>query len=88
MESLLEEDSTPSKSAASKRKLKKDRRLKRQEQEMEDAAQTGGEVTWDEDQVSRSPRFSSSWALTLASPPRPTRAHSPGAVSHALALLW
>uniref|UniRef100_A0A7S2CP54 Uncharacterized protein n=1 Tax=Haptolina brevifila TaxID=156173 RepID=A0A7S2CP54_9EUKA len=50
MESLLEEDNTPSKSGASKRKLKKDRRLKRQEQEIEDAAQTGGEVTWDEDQ--------------------------------------
>jgi len=60
MESLLEEDtSAPSKSGASKRKLKKDRRLKRQEQEqeeleqepeLEDAAQTGGEVTWDEDQ--------------------------------------
>ena len=51
MESLLEEDSSlPSKSGASKRKLKKDRRLKRQEQELEDEKQTGGEVTWDEDQ--------------------------------------
>ena len=37
MESLIEEDSTPSKSGASKRKLKKDRRLKRQEAEMESA---------------------------------------------------
>ena len=54
MESLIEEDSTPSKSAASKRKLKKDRRLKRQE-EAELADDAGnlvcGEVTWDEDQV-------------------------------------
>ena len=59
MESLLEEDNMPSKSGASKRKLKKDRRLKRQEleqeQEMEDAAQTGGEVAWDEDQVGVQP---------------------------------
>jgi len=50
MESLLEEDSTPSKSGASKRKLKKDRRLKRQEEAAEEAAGPGGEVTWDEDQ--------------------------------------
>ena len=57
MESLLEEDSTPSKSGASKRKLKKDRRLKRQEQEIEDAAQIGGEVTWDEDQVRQSRHY-------------------------------
>ena len=49
MESLLEEDSTPSKSGASKRKLKKDRRLKRQEAEAEGQLH-GGEVTWDEDQ--------------------------------------
>ena len=57
MESLLEEDNTPSKSGASKRKLKKDRRLKRQEQEIEDAAQIGGEVTWDEDQVRQSRHY-------------------------------
>ena len=52
MESLLEEDSTPSKSGASKRKLKKDRRLKRQEEAAEEAGGMGpgGEVTWDEDQ--------------------------------------
>jgi hypothetical protein len=50
MESLIEEDSTPSKSGASKRKLKKDRRLKRQEAEMETEASAPGEVTWDEDQ--------------------------------------
>eukprot|EP00316_Scyphosphaera_apsteinii_P008210 CAMPEP_0119334622 /NCGR_PEP_ID=MMETSP1333-20130426/87680_1 /TAXON_ID=418940 /ORGANISM="Scyphosphaera apsteinii, Strain RCC1455" /LENGTH=470 /DNA_ID=CAMNT_0007344961 /DNA_START=145 /DNA_END=1558 /DNA_ORIENTATION=+ len=43
MESLLEEDSTPAKSGASKRKLKKDRRLKRQE-----ATDEPG-VTWDEE---------------------------------------
>lgn len=50
MESLIEEDSTPSKSGASKRKLKKDRRLKRQEAEMESEMNAPGEVTWDEDQ--------------------------------------
>jgi len=51
MESLIEEDSTPSKSGASKRKLKKDRRLKRQEAEMADETNPlSGEVTWDEDQ--------------------------------------
>ena len=50
MESLIEEDSTPSKSGASKRKLKKDRRLKRQEAEMETEMSPPGEVTWDEDQ--------------------------------------
>ena len=52
MESLLEEDSTPSKSAASKRKLKKDRRLKRQEEAADlEASGAVGEVTWDEDQA-------------------------------------
>ena len=54
MESLLEEDNTPSKSGASKRKLKKDRRLKRQEDAAADEAAhpgegDGGGVTWDED---------------------------------------
>jgi len=44
-QSLLEEDSLPAKSAASKRKLKKDRRLKRQE-----AAEGEGGVNWDEEQ--------------------------------------
>ncbi|KAL1514748.1 hypothetical protein AB1Y20_003835 [Prymnesium parvum] len=47
MESLLEEDSHPAKSGASKRKLKKDRRLKRQE--LADEQQTSWGVTWDED---------------------------------------
>jgi hypothetical protein len=47
MESLLEEDSLPTKSGSSKRKLKKDRRLKRQE--LADEQQVGG-VSWDEDQ--------------------------------------
>jgi len=49
MESLLEEDSLPAKSGASKRKLKKDRRLKRQEQDLADEQQTSWGVTWDED---------------------------------------
>jgi len=47
MASLLEEDSTPNKGGASKRKLKKDRRAKRQE--LADEAQSEC-VTWDEDQ--------------------------------------
>ena len=53
MESLIEEDNTPSKIGASKRKLKKDRRLKRQEAELADGeggSGSVGEVTWDEDQ--------------------------------------
>jgi len=47
MASLLEEDSAPNKGGASKRKLKKDRRAKRQE--LADEAQSEC-VTWDEDQ--------------------------------------
>ena len=47
MASLLEEDSTPNKGGASKRKLKKDRRAKRQEQADEAQSEC---VTWDEDQ--------------------------------------
>ena len=47
MESLREEDLVPAKSGASKRKLKKDRRLKRQE--LADEQQTSWGVTWDED---------------------------------------
>merc|ERR1711957_594641 len=47
MASLLEEDFTPNKGGASKRKLKKDRRAKRQE--LADEAQSEC-VTWDEDQ--------------------------------------
>ena len=46
-----QEDSTPNKGGASKRKLKKDRRAKRQE--LADEAQSEC-VTWDEDQVSAS----------------------------------
>lgn len=48
MDSLLEEDSLPAKSGASKRKLKKDRRLKRQELADEQPSSEG--VTWDVDQ--------------------------------------
>lgn len=44
-----QEDSTPNKGGASKRKLKKDRRAKRQE--LADEAQSEC-VTWDEDQAS------------------------------------
>ena len=46
-----QEDSTPNKGGASKRKLKKDRRAKRQEQADEAQSEC---VTWDEDQVSAS----------------------------------
>ena len=53
MESLLEEDNLPAKSGASKRKLKKDRRLKRQE--LADEQQTSWGVTWDEDHVGLRP---------------------------------
>jgi len=48
MESLLEEDSLPAKSGASKRKLKKDRRLKRLEGVADEAS-----VNWDEEQEER-----------------------------------
>ena len=46
-----QEDSAPNKGGASKRKLKKDRRAKRQE--LADEAQSEC-VTWDEDQASAS----------------------------------
>jgi len=100
MESLLEEDtSAPSKSGASKRKLKKDRRLKRQEQEqeeleqepeLEDAAQTGGEVTWDEDQELHL-LTSMGWSKCIGSTlggTSPTGASSEQAATTALPRLW
>ena len=87
MESLLEEDNLPAKSGASKRKLKKDRRLKRQE--LADEQQTSWGVTWDEDHV-RGAASRCVASSCVASPRRPCRhcAHRssplPCALSHRL----
>ena len=82
MESLLEEDNAPAKSgSSSKRKLKKDRRLKRQEEtDAAEAAASWG-VSWDEDHVSHCPLEPT--AGSSASPPweaPPALAREPASV--------
>jgi len=72
-----QEDSTPNKGGASKRKLKKDRRAKRQE--LADEAQSEC-VTWDEDQeLLLLKRMGWGICVGARTPPPPRALHPTGA---------